>query len=473
LLINIVDYIIYLLTFVNKVLEPNATSEISVSQQSAFTKEKEKSSGRTTGYFARLGDDQFLLKHFFKSDASSLNSEDDSNRLEAVQELVASRVFALLLGDRVPEINLVKGDEGSFDAIRTNKIWQEKTVEIKNKDSLYISSKLFENVKTLKEIIIDPNTSKEYFSGSNYQVRDLEKVIAACNICGDADYFFENLMLQQDKDNPKEWNLLKIDHGKSLIQFQRDFTGFIDSLGNQFERLGYNGELKAGRLKFDADKYNTSLKQMLEKLDGKTIDKLVDEGIDALKKGEFDDSYFWKPYRVGNDKYEVEIESFGELADVYKDLLKRNVENLRVISKSLDVVTKFSGVSEEFKNGGWIEQLAGFPSTNKDPILFAAASGIKIYDHGKSNDALEWAKNQEYLFNTQKVDKQNNEKIIKREGKCELNHPIKETVSPVQEFIKTQVEKISPTKKITNVAGDQLNFAAHITANAKSSGKER
>jgi hypothetical protein len=66
---------------------------------------------------------------------------------------------------------------------------------------------------------------------------------------------------------------------------------------------------------------------------------------------------------------------------------------MRDTAEKVEVITKFTGVSEQFKKGGWLEEMANSPQ--KDPVLYAAAKGIQI----EGKDALIWAHENNYRIN--------------------------------------------------------------------------
>lgn len=67
---------------------------------------------------------------------------------------------------------------------------------------------------------------------------------------------------------------------------------------------------------------------------------------------------------------------------------------MQEVAKGAEIVTKFSNVSPEFKNGGWLKAFANSPV--KDPVLYAINNNITI----EGKDAKEWAYENNYQIKT-------------------------------------------------------------------------
>lgn len=257
-----------------------------------------------------------------------------------------------------------------------------------NNNSLYVRSKFFDNVVQLSEF--SGLLGQTRVRGNNLNLQKLEgfeKVIAACHMLGEGDYHAGNLMVQDGK------TVMKIDHGKSFMTFHQDFGSMIEETYKMFSHdgVGYTEAIRQGNLSFSIEKYSKSLEQMIHQLDEQQIEAMVDQKVDELKKVGFDPKGLTVSARFQDNNFEnISINNFDELRIFYKENIKENLNNMKEIAKSADIVSKFSDVSPEFKKGQWLETFAHSPI--KDPVAYAAHHNIQI--EGKT--ALEWASENNY-----------------------------------------------------------------------------
>lgn len=360
-----------------------------VAHQNEFLKKGNKEIGHFTGYIAsrESTNDTFLLKQFYKSEEGCF-SEDNigsprqavDNRICAIQGLIAAPMYELLLYARASKEALVQPNES-------------------NLNSLYIRSKFLKGAVLLSEFsrknsaeaareYQDQPIIKFYSDSQALQKLDgFEKVIAACQIQGDRDCTAENLMVQTQVADGKEWNIVvKIDHGLSFIDYILNFANMVDLLYHYFtSTLYYYEAMKNGNLSFNIEKYNEALKQMLPQLNENQVDSIVDNKVDVLKKYGFDLKGIKLMRCEENITSFTPINSFDDLREYYKENIKAHLTNMREIAVSVDIVSKFSNVSSDFKKGQWLETFAN--SSIKDPIAYAAHHNIEI----EGKNALKWA----------------------------------------------------------------------------------
>ncbi|KJV56661.1 hypothetical protein OCHUTO_0399 [Orientia chuto str. Dubai] len=359
-----------------------------VTKQNEFPKKEAKKIGISDGYVAteELSGHTFLLKKFYKKDisigknlAQMPEKEIDklqlawSDRRDAVQELIASSLYELLLYGRAPKEALVRPDES-------------------NSDSLYIRSKFLDNAVLLSKFSgMKTSTGLKAGAKKLQKLEGFEKVIAACHILGELDYHSGNLMVQDGT------TITKIDHGRSLMQFYEDFKSMVSTTNNMFNDpfLNYNSAIQKGNLFFDIRKYNSALKQMLAQIDEHQIDAIIEQKAFELEKLGFDPKGF-----IGKVKFKGEaftstpINNYYALIKFYKVNLKENIKNMKEIAKATDVISKFSNVSSKFKKGMWLKAFA--TSNIKDPVLYAYNHNIKIDE----KDALTWAIENNYQISS-------------------------------------------------------------------------
>ncbi len=330
-----------------------------VSNQESFQTKGSKGAGFSAGYVAteKATGETFILKQFYKNESDCVTEQDKTNRMDGVQEFIGSTMYQFLLYDRAPKEQLVTPDK-------------------ENSKSLYVRSKFFKDVEQLS-----------VFSGGNTggalgydtpkiknltTIKGFEKVVAACHILGEMDYHAGNMMVQKDG------TINKIDHGKSFLEFNKDFATLIKSTYGTLNACGYLNEIQDGNLNFDIEKYSTSLNQMVSQLSENQIDAIIDQRIAELKKAGFNPAgLVSEPQFSSQDgRKNIPINDFDDLNRVYKDITKENLRNMQEIAKQVEIVAKFSNISKEFKKGGWLEEFA--ESQEKDPVQYAIKNNIKI-----------------------------------------------------------------------------------------------
>lgn len=368
----------------NKNLGNNNIEELlrdkNIAKQEEFSPKGPKQAGVSAGYIAteKSSGNIFLLKKFYKSNASAkkgstsilccINSQKlnqaQSDMKDAMQELLASQMYQLLLYDQAPKEALTMPDK-------------------LNSDFLYIRSKFLKNAVTLSEFsglkdvtCIDPSAS------CLKQLDGFEKVIAACHMLGDMDYHAANLMVLDGK------TVAKVDHGRSLMQYHKDFASMVSTTYKSFKRKSkkYDLAIQSGNLRFDIDKYNTALKKMIDQLNEEQIETIIEQKAAELRKLGFNPNDLIVQASFGSGIVNsAVISNYKDLEEFYKENLKKNLQNMKEIAKATNIVAKFSNVSQEFKEGGWLKAFA--TSTIQDPVLYAHNTNIAI----DKKRALEWA----------------------------------------------------------------------------------
>ncbi len=107
------------------------------------------------------------------------------------------------------------------------------------------------------------------------------------------------------------------------------------------------------------------------------IDAIVDQRIDVLRKAGFDPNGLSLQSQFGNDAIQdSKPKTFEDIGRIFKANIKENLNNMNEIAKQVEIIAKFSNVSPEFKQGGWVNAFA--ESVEKDPIKYAIKNNIKI-----------------------------------------------------------------------------------------------
>ena len=333
-----------------------------VVQQSKYTETKTKNDGVSDGYVAVEGETgkTFLLKTFLKTTqhlSAETNLKDIVQQKDAVTELIASTMYEFLLYNRAPKEALVSTEASN--------------------PHLHIRSKFFDNVRPLASGL------RGQFDYRDQTLKDLEgfeKVVAACNILGEADYHAGNIMVQDNK------TMVKIDHGRSFIGLYPDFRSSIRAMYESFKNFGYYSAMAHGNLSFNIDKYASHLNQMVQQLDDTQIDDIIDRQVHSLKRAGMDPHvlFFYKKNPEHGDKHISFHNSFEELASKYKDSVKNHISGMRQIAKTFGIISKFDNMEPQFKNAGWFEHFGKYNSP--DPITFAIKHGLTI----EGKQPLEW-----------------------------------------------------------------------------------
>ena len=329
-----------------------------VATEDQYQRKGKKAAGMSAGYVAteKATGETFILKQFFIKDSDCRTEQDVLNREDGVRELVGSTMYQFLLYDNAPKEQLVKSS----------------AVPPK---SLYVRSKFFKETEQLSVFaggspggLFDPDSPT---CAKLKNIKGFEKVIASCHMLGELDYHAGNMMVHKDG------TVGKIDHGKSFITFYKDFSSMIVSTNNTFKEFGYTSAISNGNLIFDAEKYSASLKQMSSQLSEEQINAIVDQRIDVLRKAGFDPKGLALQSQFGNDAIQnSQPETFEDLGRIFKANIKENQNNMKEIAKQVEIIAKFSNVSPEFKQGGWVKAFA--ESVEKDPIKYAIKNNIKI-----------------------------------------------------------------------------------------------
>lgn len=344
-------------------------------QQEDFTAKGQKEAGVSARYVATedASGKTFILKQMYKHASDAPTAQDKLNRRDGVNELIGSTLYQFLLYDSAPKEELVVPNQ-------------------ENENSLYVRSKFFDNVEQLGTFSGLQNYDLNPLSPKLKTLEGFERTIAACHILGEIDYHAGNLMVEATPDGRNV--VKKIDHGRSFIDFRGDFASMVTQTNENFNQFGYNDAIAHGNMTFSAEEYAKSLKQMTSQLTPEQIDNIVDQKISELKKAGFDPKGIPIDYDDASGKtHQFLIQDYDQLSKIMKDNLKHNVESMRDTAEKVEVITKFTGVSEEFQKGGWLEAIANSPQ--KDPVLYAAAKGIKI----EGKDALIWAHENNYRIN--------------------------------------------------------------------------
>ena len=284
-----------------------------------------------------------------------------NDRNDGIRELIGAGMYQALLYDRAPKEQLVISKE-------------------ENSKSLYVRSKFFDEVTPYAEVVQKPKEQK---------IEGFEKVIAACHMLGELDYHGNNIMVQKSLNNEgKEIDqLVKIDHGRSFVAISNNFASMIDKTSKTFEQFGYDRDIKSDKISFDIQKYSENLNQMIAQFDENHINNIVDQKIADLKKAGFNPEGTDLTYSIDLKKgITLKANNFEELSANFKNLIKQNLEGMKDIAKNVEIISKFEGVSPEFKNGGWLQEFS--KSASKDPIAYAIQNNIKI--EGKEPQV--WAK---------------------------------------------------------------------------------
>jgi hypothetical protein len=273
------------------------------------------------------------------------------------------------------------------------------------------------------------------------------------------DYHPGNLMVQDGK------TITKIDHGRSYFTNFKDFSDMVKARHYIFSLTGYSNAINHGNLSFSIEKYSQALNQMLEQYDERQMEAVIDQKFDELKNAGFEPSGTLV-FPMDQDKGKL-LNSFDELKQFYKDQMRERATIMRDVAQSAEIVSKFSNVSNEFKNGNWIETFAKSPI--QDPVAYAAHHNIQI----EGQNALEWAYKNNYKIKhssatisettTEKQwKKDDNGKWHEEEAFVTRNRTTKQAMHPIEYIAALKLSKKGPLSKSEEEFIDQA-IALNLT----------
>ncbi len=374
-------------------------------------------------------------------------------RVFAVRELIASDIYAMLLFDRVPKAQLVIGNNEEILYVRS-KFFQDTDTTLSD------FSKTFDTSSNISDDSISSNGSSSYqwLDPNNPKLRELlgfEKAIAACHIMGEDDYHAGNFMVQtyQDENHRDKYIIMKIDHGRSFLTFHKDFTTLISSINNLFEYFEYQQAIDNKNLIFNVGEYLNTLNHMINTHDEDKINNIINRVIKTLETQQFNVSNFGITYSFDQKELsKTVINDFKKLSDLHKELLSASFENMKEITKDLELVNNFSNVDKDFRNGQWITSIQQYPFENKSPILYAAMNNIKI----NKQNALIWAMDNKYAI---KVLTENSASVI-------YTYDATETIDPIEYILdhkgKNELELSQDESEFIQYVSNN-NFTSNIT----------
>jgi len=267
---------------------------------------KSKESGLQSGHFSEeiSSKKSFMVKRIG-------GSSNDENLIE----LLSGDLYKRLIYGRAPSIALVK-----------------RSVS----EGLSIRSKILSGAVGLSDFLKEDR-------GNLRKINGFEKVMAACQLLGERDFHTGNLMVRPMDGNPDRFELLKIDHGRSLsLMFKENrdsFQEFIhlilipDQGGTLYRDPVMNGELI-----FNIHDYVQFLKSMLVILSDEEVKNVIQKRIDELKKSGFDVAY-------DPSSFIEHLQMMRGYSDILEKISKQISENPESPEK------------KALENGGWLNKL--------------------------------------------------------------------------------------------------------------------
>lgn len=339
-------------------------------KQTDFTLRSAKD-GLSAGYVGDrvIDKKRHILKGAFKKisrDSYDLSTYDGQysylthfhERKDFVTEHLTSRIYERILPNRAPVINLASG-EGA------------------DQDKVYLTSKFFDGFQTLTEHTEKPYGALDPLHPRLRNIQGFEKVIAACTFAGETDYHPNNIgvvpslskdgSVERDEMGNQIYQVVKIDHGKSLMTFQSEAHMRHDLYSKIMQYQYYN-------IKFSLQKYREAMEANIQITDDE-IDKFTAKSVSDIRAAGLEFKGMIETAQSGMSEEERLLKSFSDMIKVRRDQAKGLVSTLKILEK-------VKGVSQEWKDGRWILEV-----NSHNPILWAHYTSKKI--DGKP--AIEWA----------------------------------------------------------------------------------
>jgi hypothetical protein len=246
----------------------------SIVKENTFNKKRDKkgdlgAGGVTSGYegIESSSGDTFMIKNFAKKPSKLYSkAKSNSDRKDAVTELVASDLYKILLYDKTPRIAVVESE---------------------NPDMIQIRSKYLTDAMSLIEFV----RTKEDLQ----KITGVEKIFAACAIMGERDHHTGNLMVRPSIDEKARrqgfMEMTKIDHGRSLSRYPSSFREFCENILTTDQGDFYLKRVQNKEMRFNLHEYTDNLNNMLSRVNDSMIDDMVGKRIDELKKLGFTPSH--------------------------------------------------------------------------------------------------------------------------------------------------------------------------------------
>ena len=196
---------------------------------------------------------------------------------------VAGGLYQLMLQDRVPNIALIKKDDGTYT------LGSEFIQDFQNMGEFFgeqdkdLIAHSYQASLTGAESL--PPLNDEQVAIMKEQITGIEDVLAAAIILGDNDLHKKNMGVIPSKTHPGKYQIAKVDHDMSFYLIQ-----YLNTLGQQklpvFEIIVFNPEI--------IDLNNLSLAfEKIANIDDKLWKQSIKERLSDLKKsGQFDEATF-------------------------------------------------------------------------------------------------------------------------------------------------------------------------------------
>ncbi len=349
---------------------------------SEFVDREEKADSLSTGFIGKLEGETYILKEFLSKSEISYEVQERGPRREALAEGVSSLIYKEILGERAPDIEFVRGDDGKA----------------------YLSSKFFHDFKTLSELTDGKDGSALGEKRDEIaKIEGFEKVIAACLVCGEVDIHAGNIGVVPSEDG--KLVAVKIDHGRTTYLSLQSYSLMLDSLSDRFGKVGYRDfKFDVSVLRTELEKASSITKDRFSELVGAKISEAKEAGfeissISMERKGEGKKTFGemhdpdlapmlpQKTYVRGKGhvtitegravpeekRAEFEEGAYLKASETFSSFFDKQAKVCRELCSVLEIVEKMQEPSKDWKKGAWLKDLE-----DKDPISFAIDNDLEI-----------------------------------------------------------------------------------------------
>lgn len=227
----------------------------------------------------------------------------------------------------------------------------------------------------------------EYFDPSHPNLQKIdgfEKVIAACILAGDADYHAGNLGVvpkRNDEGNielgedgkPSKYNMVKIDYGRSwdIYESESELREKTASVVQNYSLL--NIPCDVSKLKDSISHIAVISDDEITKMVQSSTHELIKQGVGVFSSNGLKVSNLDKMHKDSVDMFDQS----------YIEAYKKRRDQLKEMSRTLEIIEKIAPVDENWKQGKWLQDIRG-----KDPVIWASENNKMI----EGKDPLEWRK---------------------------------------------------------------------------------
>ncbi len=288
---------------------------------------------------------------------TDIDNSKNTDSILILEDTKAKKIFFKLPGNKKTKILPISIDEFQKVKNTCNKLIENNgEIPVQNKEEKF-DKFLFKALR---------HTSPEFDSFGHEKVAKIigfQKTISACLFLGEIDYHAQNLGIVNGQ-------IVKIDHGRSGMDFFKDESYLRKTMAQNFEDFGYQD------FPFNAQEFRNCLASIIS-ISDEEIEKLVRKQIDILKKQNFKLPETIE-YYDGQKLIKIKLNNFQDLENFYISAYKANKQIFSKLQDTLETISQIEfsenkEVQQKWLNGKWL-----FNIKDEDPLIWAAKNGKRI-----------------------------------------------------------------------------------------------